>query len=433
MGLKFEYTNNIFTVNEFKSRYEKNRRYLYEAQKQHEYCVEKRENKKFTNDLGWLNTNEWSNEETVDNLLQKAEKVKKKADVFVVIGVGGSNKAAISMIEAFKTPDSPEILYLGNNVSAQYINNVLAGLEGLSVYINVIAKNFETLEPGIGFRIMRKYLYEKYGDSAHERIFITGTRESHLNDLSDKYNYTFLSFPNNIGGRYSVFSNVGLFPMAVAGVNIKSLLKGAKDIEHQLTNQSKEKNIALEYATYRNILRDKGYDIEVLAYFDPRFDYFSEWWIQLFAESEGKQNKGIFPVSASYSEDLHSLGQYIQDGKKIIFETFIEVINEEESYILEKDHINDHFDYLNNKDLTEINKNILDATYESHSQGGIPTSKLSILELTPYGLGQTFYFFMFSCYLSGLIQGINPFNQPGVENYKELMFDKLDKSSTSDL
>lgn len=429
MGLNFEYTNNVFSNKKFDIKYEKNKIYLDEANKEYENSLNNMEHTNFENDLGWLNLEEWANDKIVNRILEQAEEVRIKADVFVIVGVGGSNKAAMSMIEASQPDKGPQILYLGNNVSAHYVNKVLTKLEGLSVYINIVAKNFETLEPGIGFRIMRKYLYNQYGDSANERIFITGTQGSHLNKLSDEHGYTFLRFPDNIGGRYSVFSNVGLFPMAVAGIDIQALLDGAKDSQNDLVNQSKTENIALKYATYRNMLLDTGYDLEMLAYFEPQLDYFSEWWVQLFAESEGKEEKGIFPVSVSYSEDLHSVGQYIQDGQKIIFETFIEITNNNSSYILEKDYLDDHFDYLNDKELAEISNLVFEATYESHNRGGVPTSKLTIPELTPYGFGQMFYFFMFSCYLSGLIGGINPFNQPGVENYKELMFDKLGKSN----
>ncbi|CQR47411.1 Glucose-6-phosphate isomerase [Paraliobacillus sp. PM-2] len=380
--------------------------------------------------LGWLSVEEWAGKCAIQHMERLSAEIRDDADVFVLIGVGGSNQAARAVIKSLQQDGSPQILYLGNNMSPHYVNKMVQKLKGKSVYVNVIAKNFETIEPGIGFRILRDFLYQNYGQEANKRIIVTGTEGTWLHQLSKQHGYTFLAFPENIGGRFSVLSNVGLFPIAVAGIEIERIIEGAKDMQQLLIKDTTESNIALLYATCRNFLFQKGYDIEMLATFEPQFDYFAKWWIQLFAESEGKQDKGIFPVSVSYSEDLHSVGQYVQDGKKFIFETFLHVEKQNSSYILQSDHVKDRFDYLNGKDLWDINQSVFNATVDAHQAGGIPCLIITLPELNAYYFGQLFYFFMFSCYLSGQILDINPFNQPGVEDYKKQMFDNLGKSSS---
>lgn len=385
----------------------------------------------YQDSLGWLDISEWAGETAISNIMEKAERVRRNADVFVLVGVGGSNQAARAVIKALQNDNGPEILYAGNNISAHYVRQLLKKLKDKSVYINVIAKNFETLEPGIGFRVLREYLEGRYGEEANKRITLTGTRGSRLDEIARDNGYDFLTFPDNIGGRYSVLSDVGLFPMAVAGIDIKLLAQGAKDMQSYLHECDPKENIALRYATYRNLLLEKGYDIEMMAFFEPQLHYFSKWWIQLFAESEGKDNKGIYPVSVNYSEDLHSVGQYVQDGQKIIFETFIDVIEQNESVILTKDHIDDKFDYLNDKDFWDINKAAFEATIYAHSDSGIPCLKIILPSLNEYYFGQMFYMFEFACYVSGSILGVNPFDQPGVENYKGYMFNKLGRPDES--
>lgn len=385
----------------------------------------------YQDSLGWLDISEWAGETAISNIMEKAERVRRDADVFVLVGVGGSNQAARAVIKALQNDNGPEILYAGNNISAHYVKQLLKKLKDKSVYINVIAKNFETLEPGIGFRVLREYLERRYGEEANKRITLTGTRGSRLDEIARDNGYDFLTFPDNIGGRYSVLSDVGLFPMAVAGIDIKLLAQGAKDMQSYLHECDPKENIALRYATYRNLLLEKGYDIEMMAFFEPQLHYFSKWWIQLFAESEGKDNKGIYPVSVNYSEDLHSVGQYVQDGQKIIFETFIDVAEQNESVILTKDHVDDKFDYLNDKDFWDINKAAFEATICAHSDSGIPCLKITLPSLNEYYFGQMFYMFEFACYVSGSILGVNPFDQPGVENYKGYMFNKLGRSDES--
>ncbi|MDF2820263.1 MAG: glucose-6-phosphate isomerase [Clostridiales bacterium] len=384
-------------------------------------------NSQYQDSLGWLNVEEWAGDEAISHLVKKAAQIRKEADVFVLIGVGGSNQAARAVVQALQIDNKPEILYAGNNISAHYVNKLLKKLEGKSVYINVIAKNFETLEPGIGFRVLRKYLEETYGEAAKDRITVTGTIGSSLNQVAKDNGYDFLVFPENIGGRYSVLSDVGLFPMAVAGIDIKALVQGARDMKTRLFSENNTDNIALRYATYRNLLLHKGYNLEMMAFFEEQLHYFSKWWIQLFAESEGKEGIGIYPVAVSYSEDLHSIGQYVQEGQRMIFETFIDIQEQNSSVILKKDHVEDRFDYLNDKDFWDINKVAFEATLEAHSESGIPCMKFILPRLDEYYFGQMFYMFEFACYLSGSVLGINPFDQPGVENYKGYMFKKLGK------
>ncbi len=384
-------------------------------------------NQTYQDNLGWLDSEEWAGEKAIRHLLKKAGKIRMDADVFVLIGVGGSNQAARSVINALQTEGKPKILYAGNNISAHYMNEILKELEGKSVYINVIAKNFETLEPGIGFRILRDYLEKRYQENAKSRITVTGTIGSKLHELAINQGYDFLVFPDNIGGRYSVLSDVGLFPMAVAGIDIELLVNGAKEMRKQLWESDPKDHIALQYATYRNLLLKKGYYLEMLALFEPQLSYFTKWWTQLFAESEGKQGKGIFPVGVNYSEDLHSVGQYVQEGQRILFETFLEIQEQNSSLILNRAYEDDYFTYLDGKDFWNINKEAFEATYGTHSSSGIPCLRFSIPRLDEYYFGQLFYLFEFSCYLSGVILGVNPFDQPGVESYKKDMFSRLGK------
>jgi glucose-6-phosphate isomerase len=380
----------------------------------------------YADSLGWMDPDQWAGEEALSGIIAKANEVRESSDVFVLIGVGGSNQAARAAISAFQK-SGPEILYAGNNLSPHYMNRLLEHLEGKSVYLNVIAKNFETLEPGICFRILRQYLEKRYGAQAAGRIAVTGTRGSSLNRLADDNGYTFFCFPEDIGGRYSALSDVGLFPMAVAGIDIADMVQGAKAMSEKLHSTPASENMALKYAACRNLLLKKGYCLEMLACFEPRFQFFGKWWTQLFAESEGKDDKGLFPVTVSYSEDLHSIGQYVQLGRKMIFETFLDVIDKDSSLPIQSDDKKDYFDYLNCKDLWDINKAALNATIDAHSEGGIPCLKISVPRLDEFYFGQLIYMFEFACYLSGKILGVNPFDQPGVEDYKINMFKRLGK------
>lgn len=384
-------------------------------------------NNEYNDSLGWFDIDKWANIQYLNSFKNIANKIREKADCFVVIGVGGSNQAARAIIEALKDKISgPDILWVGNNLSGNYISNILSKLDNYNdIYINVIAKNFETLEPGLSFRLIRQYLQNRY-DDYQERIIVTGTINSHLYDLSIKHNFTFVEFPKDIGGRYSSLSAVGLLPMAVAGIDIDNVIKGGKDISKLLKEDNSNENLALIYARNRKILYDQGYYLETLSYFEPRLYRFSKWWIQLFGESEGKDNKGIYPISANYSEDLHSIGQFMQEGSKIIFETFIDIDNVDDGPIIKSDIVDDKFEYLNNKTVNQINKEAFKATINAHSKV-MPCIKIKIDRLDEYYFGQLFYYFEFACYLYCRLNDVNPFDQNGVEEYKKMMFEYLGK------
>ena len=381
----------------------------------------------YADSLGWLNVEEWAGSAAVAGIKALADKIRANADVFVLIGVGGSNNAARAVIEALKEDGSPEIVYAGNTLSPHAISKMLHKLKGKSVYVNCIAKNFETLEPGSVFRILRKFMYETYGEEASKRMIATGTPNSSLEQLCRDNGYEFLEFPGNIGGRYTAMSNVGLLPMAAAGIDICSLVKGAENMQKQLRTDNAEKNIAYRYAYHRNLLYNQGYPIEMLSGFEPQFRWFYKWWIQLFAESEGKDNKGIYPVASEYSEELHAIGQFVQEGSSVIFETFLKVSEQNASVMVEPDKDNDYFDYLDNKDFWDINETAYEATVKAHKKR-LPCTTIEMKALDSYHFGELFYFFQFACYLSCRIMGVNPFDQPGVEAYKKNMFSALGKS-----
>lgn len=381
----------------------------------------------YADSQGWLDVQEWAGEEILRNIEAIAARVRATCDAFVLIGVGGSNNAARSVIEALKTDDGPEIIYAGNTLSANALNRMLKSLEGKDFAIDCIAKNFETLEPGASFRILRKALAQRYTPAeAASRVICTGTFGSPLEQLCTDNGYTFVPFPTNIGGRYTAMTYVGLLPMAVAGVDIRALVQGAADMQRRLHAEAAGENLALRYAVLRNAYYQKGYKLELLAAFEPQYRYFYKWWTQLFAESEGKDGKGLFPVAAEFSEDLHAVGQYIQDGAPLMFETFLDVQERADSLVLESDSVKDNFDYLNGKDFYDINKIAFDATVTAHSEK-LPCLIFEVPALDAYNFGQLFYFFQFACYLSGKLLGINPFDQPGVEAYKGWMFQALGK------
>lgn len=363
----------------------------------------------------------------MDTIRSKAAEVRKNADVFVIVGVGGSNQAARAVIKALDFSDQPKILYAGNSLSAHYLAGVLDQLKGKSVYIDVIAKNFETLEPGSHFRVLRKCMEKWYGpDELSSRIIVTGTYGTRFEEIAKENGYTFLPFPDAIGGRYSAFSPVGLFPMAVAGIDIDRLLSGVNDMAAEIRGHAD--NSAVRYAVLRNALYRQDYTIEMLVNFEPQLNYFSKWWVQLFGESEGKDKTGIYPASASYSEDLHSMGQYMQDGRRDLMETFISVENPSGSVVVEADKaFRDGFDYLDGMDFRDINRAAEKATLEAHSKGGVACIQVVVPEISAYTFGQLFYFFMFACAVSGKLLGVNPFDQEGVEEYKRNMFKKLGK------
>lgn len=379
--------------------------------------------------LGWHKVATWAGSEWLDRYETLARRVQADADVLVVVGIGGSNQAARAVVDALGERGKTRIVWGGNSISAHSINEVLASLEGQRVYIDVIAKNFETLEPGIAFRALRSWLREHCGADYARRVICTGTEGSRLEGLCQSEGYTFLPFPEEIGGRFTALSPVGLFPMAVAGLNIRAMAAGAAHMEHRLKSETAENNMALRFAALRNLLYRKGYRMEMLAFFEPRLFRFAKWWMQLFGESEGKDDLGLYPIYGSYSEDLHSIGQFIQSGTPVIYEVFLDVETQDSSCVLGGQDIDDGFGYLDGKDFHDINKAAFQATVDAHSRR-FPCVVLGIPALDEETFGQLFYFFEFTCYLSGKMLGVNPFDQPGVEAYKNRMFKILGKKGS---
>lgn len=393
-------------------------------------------NTKNSVDLGWIEAVQKPSSELPARIEDKACEVREKADVFVLIGVGGSNQGARAAIKALSfrenAPASPKILYAGNNLSPAYLAAILRELEGKSVYCNVIAKNFATLEPGSIFRVIRQYIEKRYGEAeAATRIIATASlNDSNLEALAKAKGYTLFPFPLNVGGRFSVLSPVGLFPIAVAGLDIRQLLQGAAEMLNSMSESDATSHPIVFYAALRNLLLQKGYQIEILSHFEPCLEYLAAWWVQLFGESEGKQQKGIFPTSCSFTEDLHSLGQYIQDGQRIVMESFLHVQTPLTNLpISADDGAKDGFDYLNGKDYAELNEIAYQSTIAAHRDGGVPCMSLHLPELNEQALGQVFLFFEYACFLSATMLGVNPFDQPGVESYKKNMFRSLGKTS----
>lgn len=380
----------------------------------------------YRDSLGWLDPEEWAGEEWLNRYEQLAQNVQNNADVMVVIGIGGSNQGARALIDAIGEKGNTRIVWGGNSISAYEINQVLKQLDGKRVYINVIAKNFETLEPGIGFRALREYLRKQYGDRYAEHVICTGSVGSHLEALAKEHGYEFLPFPWDVGGRFTALTPIGLFPMAVAGLDIRAIVSGAESMRKRLTEEPAESNTALYFAAIRNQLYDKGYRMEMLSFFEPRLFRFAKWWMQLFGESEGKDNKGLYPLFGNFSEDLHSVGQYLQEGSPVLFETFLNVKNSGASLVLHGDDVDDRFSYLDDMDFDEINRAAYEATLAAHSSR-YPCMVIDVEAIDEESFGQLFYFFEFVCYLSAIILGVNPFDQPGVEAYKQHMFRILGK------
>ena len=418
--INFKYVDNsgLIGKEEYKARLERNLPSLDRALKGEE---------KYKDTLGWHNVSLWAGEEWLEKYEETALRVRKDADALVVIGIGGSNQAARAVYEALGRKNDVEIIWAGNTISPYSMNEVLKSLENKkSVYVDCIAKNFETLEPGIAFRVIRNFLDKRYGDSYSSRVIVTFTENTPSWNMAEKEGYTLLPFPSNIGGRYTALSPICLFPLAVAGFDIKAMVKGAKDMESRLKSDHSILNVALEYATMRTMLKEKGKSVELLSYFEPRFFRFAKWWKQLFGESEGKEDKGLLPMDTSYSEDLHSLGQFVQDGSPMLFETFLNVTERESTCPLPSDELEDGFKYLDGKDFWEINKAAFNATLAAHSRR-FPCLVLEIPRFDEETYGALFYFFQMACYVSCNITGVNPFDQNGVEDYKKDMFKLLGK------
>ena len=363
------------------------------------------------------------------------------SDVLIVIGIGGSYLGARAAIEFLKSPfynnmkkDTPDIYYVGNNINPTYLNEVLSICEGKDITVNVISKSGTTTEPALAFRIFKKLIEDKYGrDGAKERIFCTTDKsKGTLKNLADAEGYETFVIPDDVGGRFSVLTAVGLLPIAVAGCDIDNLMTGAAKAREDFKADF-DNNDCYKYAALRNILYRKGKSVELMVSYDPAFCMMSEWYKQLFGESEGKDNKGIFPSSVVFSTDLHSMGQFIQDGSRIMFETVVDIKNPKQDIFLENDSENlDGLNFLTNQNMSVVNRKALEGTVLAHTEGGVPNIILELDKVDEENLGYMIYFFEKACAVSGYILGVNPFNQPGVESYKSNMFALLGKPGYED-
>lgn len=384
--------------------------------------------REYEDNLGWLDVQHWAGEEMRAQLKQIARKVRAMADVFAVVGIGGSNQGARAVIDAlsFRETEGPEIIYPALSLSAAEFQRMLKHTEGKSLVANIIAKNFKTLEPGVGFRMLRDVLAARYGvENLKDRFIVTPTPGlDALDALADKYGFTAVPFPPDIGGRYSVFSPVGLLPIAVAGHDIDELVRGASDAQADFERRGPLSRQVRQYALRRNFLYEfAGFDVEAAVFFEPALHSLGMWWRQLFGESEGKNERGIFPTAMVNTEALHSLGQYMQSGKRQVAETFFHVKKPLTDMPIGLGlGYDDGFDYLNGKTLNDLNEAAYRATVKAHSEGGVPCHVVEMDEMDEYNLGMCLYAMMRACYDSALILGVNPFDQPGVEAYKTEMF-----------
>ncbi len=386
--------------------------------------------------LGWLNLPTDYDKEEFERIKKCAEKIRNDSDILLVIGIGGSYLGARAVIEALHssfsqmTNEKPHVIFVGNNLSPDYINDVIDILEGKDFSINVISKSGTTTEPAIAFRIFREILEGKYGiKEARKRIYVTtDKKKGALKQLSDAEGYESFVIPDDVGGRFSVLTAVGLLPIAASGLNIDKLMEGARFAQDKYSDNSLEYNQCYQYAVARNLLYEKDKSIEMLVSYNPRLHYFIEWWKQLFGESEGKDGKGLFPAGAEFTTDLHSLGQYIQEGRKILFETVLDIDNSNTDITINMDEDNlDNLNYLYGKKLSYVNKMAMKGTIKAHSEGNVPNIVIHIDKLDEETMGELIYFFEKACAMSAELLEVNPFNQPGVEKYKTNMFKLLEK------
>lgn len=390
--------------------------------------------------LGWISLPQEYDREEFERIKKAAEKIKNDSEILIVIGIGGSYLGAKAAIEFLshsfynnlpkEKRKTPEIYFAGTNMSSTYLKHLIELVGNRDFSVNVISKSGTTTEPAIAFRVFKKMLEDKYGkEEAGKRIYATTDKvKGALKTLSDTEGYETFTVPDNVGGRFSVLTAVGLLPIAAAGINIDELMAGARDAMNDYSGNSFEENQTLQYAAIRNILHRKGKDMEILVNYEPRLHYFSEWWKQLFGESEGKDGKGLYPSSVDFSADLHSLGQYIQEGKRTMFETVVSIGKPECEYIIESNRDNlDGLNFIAGKSLDYVNKKATEGVILAHIDGGVPNLTVDIPEVTPYHLGYAFYFFEKACGVSGYLLGVNPFDQPGVEAYKKNMFALLGK------
>lgn len=387
--------------------------------------------------IGWLHLPTDYDKEEFARIKAAAEKIKKNTDVFVVIGIGGSYLGARAAIEFIKSPnynalakDVPQVYFTGNSISSNALSELIEICEGKDVSINMISKSGTTTEPAIAFRVFRELLEKKYGkEGARERIFCTTDKaRGTLKELATKEGYETFVVPDDVGGRFSVLTAVGLLPIAVAGADIDALMAGAAKAESDFDNNDLMTNDCYKYAALRNILYRKGKSTEILVSYEPAFALMNEWFKQLYGESEGKDNKGLFPASVIFSTDLHSMGQYIQDGRRNLFETVVLFDKCKREITLGTDPENvDGLNFLSGKTMDFVNKKAFEGTVLAHTDGGVPNIVLNVEEMTETELGYLIYFFEKACAISGYLLGVNPFDQPGVESYKKNMFALLGK------
>ena len=393
-----------------------------------------------TDFVGWLELPTNYDKKEFARIKKAAKKIKKESDILVVIGIGGSYLGARAVIESLtntfynmlsdKERKFPQILYAGNNLSPNYINDLINYIGDKDFSVNVISKSGTTTEPGIAFRIFREILENKYGiEEARSRIYVTTDKEKGaLKTLADNEGYEKFVIPDNVGGRYSVLTAVGLLPIATAGIDIDKLMDGARIAQERYNDANLKYNDCYKYAVIRNILYQRDKNIEIFANYEPKLHYFTEWWKQLYGESEGKQGKGIFPAGVDLTTDLHSMGQYIQEGRRNLFETVICVKNTDAEIAINTDEDNlDGLNYLVGKDLDFVNKKAMEGTIKAHTEGDVPNILIELDRLNEECIGELIYFFELSCAMSGEVLGVNPFNQPGVEKYKTNMFKLLEK------
>jgi len=383
--------------------------------------------------LGWLELPANYDREEFARIKDTAAEIRASADAFVVIGIGGSYLGARAAIEMLTPPfsgtDVP-VYFVGHNLSGTYIADLLSLLDEKEVYINVISKSGTTTEPAVAFRILRSFMERKYGKhGARKRIIATTDRSrGALKQLADAEGYRTFVIPDDVGGRYSVLTPVGLLPMAAAGLDIGAVMAGAEVGMHEYASPDLSANASYQYAAVRNCLHRKGKLVEILVTYEPALHYLAEWWKQLFGESEGKDHKGLFPASVDFTTDLHSLGQYIQEGLRILIETVIQVENpQSEIAITREEQDLDGLNYLAGKTVDYVNRKALEGTLLAHTDGGVPTLVVRVPRINEYNFGQLVYFFEKACAISGYLLGVNPFDQPGVEAYKRNMFALLGK------
>jgi glucose-6-phosphate isomerase len=379
--------------------------------------------------LGWVDPSRMVTDAEHAYIKQLSDDIRNHSEALVVIGIGGSYLGARAVVEALAVGDGPEIIFAGNSLSADYHEKVLRRLDGKKYSINVISKSGTTTEPAVAFRLFRDHLEKQVGkDELKKRIVATtDSSKGALKKFADEEGYPTLRVPDEVGGRYSVLTAVGLLPIAVAGIDIDSLRAGAQAVADSSKTTDVTKNPAAFYAAARNLLYHQGYSVEILSSFEPRLHYFAEWWKQLFGESEGKDHAALFPASVDFTSDLHSMGQWIQQGRRFITETFLVIDRGESELSIPKGNDLDELGYLAGKPITYVNTAAYTGVSLAHREGGVPNQTIHLDSLTPFGLGSLIYFFERACGISGYLLGVNPFDQPGVEAYKKNMFAVLGK------